>query len=65
MADLTFEEVAALSRVLDLVLSDDDLVEVTHRLNMLISRMEAISHPDLDTVAPLPFLPLEDFDYGQ
>ena len=65
MSDLTFEETAALSRVLGLVLSDDDLVEVTHRLNMIISRIETISHPDLDTVAPIPFLPLEEFDNGQ
>ena len=65
MSDLTFEETAMLSRVLGMVLSDGDLVEITHRLNVIISRIEAISHPDLDTVVPIPFLPLEDSDDEQ
>jgi hypothetical protein len=60
MADLTFEEVAVLARAAGVVVSEDDLVEITHRLNVLISSIEAFSHPDLDTVSPLPFHPLEE-----
>lgn len=65
MSDLTFEEVAALARAVGLVLSDDDLVEVTHRLNVIIPGVERISHPDLDTVAPIPFPRGEEMDNGQ
>ena len=60
MADLTFEEVQALARAAGVVLNADDLVEVTHRLNVLISRIESFSHSDLDTVDPTPFHPLEE-----
>ena len=42
MSNLTFQEVAALARAVDLVLSDDDIVEVTHRLNVILGRMEKI-----------------------
>jgi len=65
MSSLTFQEVATLASAVGLVMSDDDLVEVTHRLNVILGRMEKISHPDLDDVAPIPFLPLEDVDHGQ
>jgi Asp-tRNA(Asn)/Glu-tRNA(Gln) amidotransferase C subunit len=65
MSNLTFQEVAALAKAVDLTLSDDDIVEVTHRLNVILGRMDKISHPDLDDVAPIPFLPLEEVDDGQ
>ena len=63
MPDFTFEEVAALARVAGLALSDDDLTEVTHRLNVILAGVERISHPDLDTVDPVPFYPLDEVDY--
>lgn len=65
MSSLAFQEVATLASAVGLVMSDDDLVEVTHRLNVILGRMEKISHPDLDDVAPIPFLPLEYVDHGQ
>ena len=65
MADLAFDEVAAIGRAVGLPIGDDDLVEVTHRLNVLLSVMAIISHPDLDVVVPTPYLPLEETEYGQ
>ena len=43
---------------------EDDLGEITHRLNVLISGIEGFSHPDLDKVDPLPFHPLEEVGSG-
>ena len=60
MSNLTLEEVAALAKAAGLVVSDDDLLEVTHRLNVTISGIEKFTHPALDTITPLPFRPLED-----
>lgn len=60
MPDFSFEEVETVARVMGLTLSDDDLVDVTHRLNVIVSELERISHPNLDVVDPAPFLPLED-----
>ena len=62
MSDLTFDEVATLARATGIVLNAADLVEVTHRLNVAISGVEEFSHPDLDTINPLPFRPLEEVD---
>ena len=65
MPDMTFEEVAGLARAAGLVLSQEDLVEVTHRLNTVIADVEGFSHPDLDNIAPVPFRSLEETDDGQ
>ncbi len=62
MSDLTFQEVAALAKASGVVVSEDDLEEVTHRLNVTITGVEEFSHPDLDSVNPLPFRPLEEVD---
>ena len=43
-------------------MSEEDLVEVTHRLNVIISGIENFSHPDLDKVDPVPFRPLDEID---
>ena len=64
MPDLAFDEVKVLARAAGVVLSDDDLVEVTHRLNVIVSGIERFSHPDLDASNPLPFRPLEEVDDG-
>lgn len=60
MSDLTPEQVKTLASALGLDVTDDDLVEVTHRLNVLTSSVEGFSHPDLDTVDPVSFYPLSD-----
>jgi hypothetical protein len=64
MSDLTFNEVAALAKAAGVTLSEDDVVEVTHRLNVTISGVENFSHPDLYTIEPVPFRPLEEMDDG-
>lgn len=60
MPDLTPYQVKALANALGLDVTDGDLAEVTHRLNVLTSSVERFSHPDLDTVDPVPFYPLSD-----
>ena len=64
MADLTPEEVKTLAKAAGVKVLEDDLVEITHRLNVLISGIEGFSHPDLDKVDPLPFHPLEEVGSG-
>ena len=65
MPDVTSEEARTLARAIGLDISDEDLVEVTHRLNVIISGVEGFSHPDLHTVDPVPFRPLEEVGDGQ
>ena len=62
MPDLSFDEVRVLAKASSLEVSEEDLVEVTHRLNVIISGIENFSHPDLDKVAPVPFRPLDEID---
>ena len=64
MTELTVDDVATLARVLDLALTEDDLMEAMHWLNMVVSQVESFSHPDLDTTEPIPFLPLDEVDDG-
>ncbi len=55
MADLSPEEVRAQLRALGLApLDDDDLAEVTHRINAINEAVLALEHPDADSVEPLP-----------
>ena len=64
MADLTPQEVQTLAKAAGVNVLDEDLTEITHRLNVLISGIEDFSHPDLDKVDPLPFHPLEEVGSG-
>ena len=67
MPDLNPDEVKTLAKALGLDVTDDDLVEVTHRLNVLTSSVERFSHPDLDALDaldPVPFYPLEEETRG-
>ena len=64
MADLTPQEVQTLAKAAGVNLLEEDLVEITHRLNVLISGIQDFSHPDLDKVDPLPFHPLEEVGGG-
>ena len=64
MADLTPEEVKTLAKAAGVKLVEDDVTEITHRLNVLITGIEDFSHPDLDKVDPLPFHPLEEVGSG-
>ena len=55
MADLSPEEVRAQLRALGLAPQDeDDLAEVTHRINAINEAVLALEHPDVDRIDPLP-----------
>ena len=44
MSDLSFDDVSSLAKAAGVELSQDDLVEVTHRLNVTIEGVEQFSH---------------------
>ena len=55
MADLSPEEVRTQLRALGLApQDDDDLAEVTHRINAINESVLALEHPDADSIEPLP-----------
>ena len=64
MPDMTPADVKTAALAIGLTIDEKDLVEVTHRLNVIVSGVERFSHPDLDKVDPLPFRPLEEVDNG-
>ncbi len=54
-----------LAHSLGLEVDEEDLVEATHRLNVIVAGVERFSHPGLDSVDPVPFPPLEEASHGQ
>ena len=52
--DLSPAEVRALAQALGLAPTDDDVREVTHRLNAMRDALAALSALPLDTVEPAP-----------
>lgn len=56
MVELSSEEVMALARSVNLPISEDDLLDVTHRLNAMLEGIETIDHPALDEVVPYPIV---------
>jgi hypothetical protein len=56
MADLTKDEVMALSHAVGLEIQDPELTEVTHSLNGLLGALNEINPPGLDAVEPLPII---------
>ena len=65
MRDLTFHEVSTLSTFNGFDLSEEDVTEVTHRLNTIIASVDGFAHPDLETTEPEIFHPLEDTNNEQ
>ena len=65
MPDVTPDQVKILARSVGLEVDEEDLVEVTHRLNVIVAGVERFSHPGLDSVDPIPFPPLEEAGHGQ
>ena len=55
--DLSPSDVRALAAALDLHPSDDDLAEVTHRLNAMRDALAALAALPLDTAEPAPPTP--------
>jgi len=54
MNDLTPAEVHALAVALGLAPTDDDLIEITHRLNAMRDALAPLAALPLDTVEPTP-----------
>ena len=65
MPDLTPENVKILAHSVGLEIDEEDLTEVTHRLNVIVSGVERFSHLGLDSVDPVPFPSLEEAGHGQ
>ena len=57
MADLTPADVRAVASTLGLHPSDDDLDEVTHRLNAMHDALAPLARLPLDSVEPAPPTP--------
>jgi hypothetical protein len=57
MPDLTVADVKALAAAFGLVASDDDLAEVTHRLNAMREALAPLAALPLDTAEPAPPAP--------
>ncbi len=62
MPDLSPDEVRIQLRALGLApLDDDDLAEVTHRINAINEAVLALDHTDVDRIDPMPvFWPTEE-----
>lgn len=54
MSKLSNDEVVALARASDIVLTEPELTEVAHHLNAVIAAMEAIDEPGLNDLDPMP-----------
>ena len=57
MSELTAEQVRAIAGALALPIGDDDLAEVTHRLNAFLDALAPLARLPLESVEPLPSLP--------
>ena len=54
MSKLSNDDVGALARASDIVLTEPELTEVAHHLNAVIAAMEAIDEPGLNDLDPMP-----------
>lgn len=57
MSDLSEPQVAALAAALGLVVSAEDLTEVTHRLNAFVDALRPLAALGAEGPDPLPVLP--------
>jgi len=57
MTDLTPAEVRAMARSLGVTVSDDDVAEVTHRLNAFLEALAPLAGLGLTAVEPVPTSP--------
>jgi hypothetical protein len=60
MTELTPEQVRALAATGGLPMSDDDVAEVTHRVNAFVEALAPLAGLPLETVEPLPVAPDTD-----
>lgn len=57
MVDLTADQVRAIANSVSLPVGDDDLAEVTHRLNAFLAALAPLAGLPLESVEPAPSLP--------
>jgi hypothetical protein len=57
MVDLTADQVRAIANSVSLPVNDEDLVEVTHRLNAFLAALAPLASLSLEAVEPMPTLP--------
>ena len=65
MPDLTPENVKVLANSIGLDIQETELLEITHRLNVIVAGVESFEYPDLDDFEPTPFPSLEEDIDGQ
>jgi len=56
MADLNKDEIRAMGKAVGLDINDPELTEVMYSLNALLESLNAINHPGLNDVEPLPII---------
>ncbi len=64
MRELTCVEVTILARATGFELPDEELVDIMHQLNVIIAGVSRATHPELDTVDPLPICSAEQVDHA-
>ena len=64
MTDVTCDDVFAVARMLSISLTEEDLVDITFRVKMILGALETFSDPRLDEVAPAPYLPFDEVNGG-
>jgi hypothetical protein len=57
MSDLSPADIRALAAAAGLPISEDDLAEVTHRVNAFVEALALLQPLPLDTAEPLPISP--------
>jgi hypothetical protein len=57
MRDLSPAEIRTLAEAAGVVLGDDDVAEVTHRVNAFVEALAPLQSLPLDSVEPLPVAP--------
>ena len=60
MTDLTPAEVRAMAKSLGVTVSDDDVAEVTHRLNAFLEALAPLGGLGLTGVEPVPTSPASE-----
>lgn len=65
MPELTPENVKVLGNSIGLDIQETDLLEITHRLNVIVAGVESFEYPGLDDYEPTHFPSLEHGIDGQ
>ena len=56
MEDLTTEDIKSLGRAIGITISEEDLLEVTHTVNAMLTAIGGIDVQGVEEVEPLPIL---------